>query len=149
MTSIFESTDGKNQVYYYNEGIKEFLIPLEERLLIGLKSQKGRSDNFQLLKDLDPQSEIFDIEKTYPDQVDMVPSKFIIADLKNGWKSNKGYDIDSLLDNNPAIEFISPLYKSNYPDVIIGLTLDLFVKTGDKEFPGNYEKLNGIYSFSK
>jgi len=135
MKTIYELADQSNQVYYYNGREKEYLVPVEDRILIGLKSKKGKLDQTRLLNELDPQSNLFDIAKSYPDDVEMVPNRFIIAHLKGQWKSRESTDIDTLFEENSEIDCVSSLYRSNYPGAIVALTLDLLVKNREKDFP--------------
>lgn len=54
MKSILELTDRSKQVYYYYEGQRVYLMPVNDQILIGLKSTKTQEEKTAILNGLDP-----------------------------------------------------------------------------------------------
>ncbi|MEC3881784.1 S8 family peptidase [Parapedobacter sp. 10938] len=141
MKTIFVSADDRTQVYYYYQNNRRYLLPVGDRVLIGLKSEKTKKEKMALLNELDVDSSVFDSTKSYPEGREFVSDTYIIAHLKDGWQNADKTKIATLLETNPEITFINFFYKPDGPDELISFTLQLFVQTKDKESPEKHQDL--------
>lgn len=144
MKSILELTDRSKQAYYYYEGKRIYVMPVTDRVLIGLKLTKNHEEKTAILNGLAPSGNIVDVAKLNPDDAESASDRFIIANLREGWRSAETTEFETQVRNNSEIAFISPFYQAGTPDYI-STTLEFFVKTGDGESPEKHRELYDKY----
>lgn len=143
--SVFELIDAEKPGYYYYQNERQPLLPIGNQVLIGLKSSKEQKEKVTFLNELDDSSSFFDVEKSYPGDIETVPDKYIFAHLRDGWQSADRSGVEKKLELNPEVTFVSPLYRTSQSSVTVALTLQLFVMTNDDDFPERYQELLGGY----